>query len=123
MSKQNKNTIYGDIEAYEVCVPIFGQYFYVLFGKENWDKLCIAEPELKDYIGEDSFGLVAMNTDTNRLYLYFAEIEDNERGTLPHELVHLAHRLCETRGIKQKDEELIAHLVGYLYTVVKPLMK
>ena len=113
--------LYGKIKAHEIYIPIFNQYLYVLFGKENWDNLCVSEPEFKDFIGDNSFGLVAHNTESNRLYLYFEENKENDMGTLPHELLHLAHRICEARGIKQKDEELIAHLIGYLYTEVKPL--
>ena len=115
--------LYGTVKEHEICVPIFDQYFYVLFGKENWNRLCVEEPELKDFIGDGSFGLVAHHLEHNRLYLYFEEDVENDRGTLPHELYHLALRICDARGIKQKDEELIAHLLGYLYAQVKPLFK
>lgn len=124
MPKQITTKIYDTIKAQEFYVPIFNQYYYLIFGKSDWQKLCAADPDFATYSHDgDNNGMVAANTDTNRIYVWFKDTSVIELGTLAHECVHLAKRILDCRGVKQQDEETIAHLVGYLYTQLKPYFK
>lgn len=102
-------------------MPVFNQYFYMIFGKENWQALCAAEPEFAKFAHDgDNNGMVAFNSDTNRIYVWFKDISVEKGGTLAHECVHLAKRILEARGIKSSDEEMLSHLVGWLHKEMRP---
>lgn len=120
-TKKIKGKIYDNVDAQEFYVPVFNQYYYLIFGKDNWQRLCAADPDFAKFAHDgDNNGMVACNTDTNRIYVWFADFSKAESGTLAHECVHLAKAILNCRGVKQHDEELLAHLVGYLYKEMRP---
>ena len=121
MPKKITSKIYEDVQAKEFYVPVFNQYYYMLFGKENWRKLCTYDTEFAEYVTEgDNNGHVAFNTESNRIYVWFKDETMAETGTLAHECVHLAKAILKCRGMEHTDEELIAHLVGHTYKEMRP---
>lgn len=117
-----KIKIYDQIPAYECHIELFNQYFYVLFGVDNWKALAEKNDDLKPYRDQThSYGLVAHNETDNSIVVWFADESVIDRGTLAHECIHIANRIFETKGIQNVDEELLAYTVGYLFKHLKPL--
>lgn len=85
----------------------------------------LTEDETEEYKklyieNQDANGFVLINQEDGRWQIIVFTNKNDWKGTLAHESLHAAERLCEYRNIPiSKDtEELRAMLVGHIYTVV-----
>ena len=118
-------------QAFEVHIPIYDKYLYVLIGspqdsvavfKDSYD---VGERNSKDLLehlnkySETSNGLFTHNEISNTFVLWLSQIPDSIKweGVLIHEINHAVFRLLDELGMEHTSasDEAYSYLSEYLY--------